>query len=130
VPYPPRFVPHGLPARGLMAEDNAPEPRLATVVIPITVNATAQLLRKYARCRGPHGDAPAPLQRRVSQLRTLNELDGETARDAFWLGHTLGQVYGQAIECARSAFAGQACRTAPARPTVTCPSDPGLEVLP
>lgn len=123
VTYPPRFVPHGLSAKGREEPETAPEPRLATVVIPATATATAWMLTKYPQCVSPRGKSASDVQKRVSSLPTLNELDVDAAQDAFWLGHTLGQIYGQAIECARRALGDEKCKDAPQAPTVDCTSD-------
>ena len=73
----------------------------------------------------PSGEKGSEVQQRSGRLSTLQELEPEAAADAFWVGYTMGEIYGQAIECARSELAGQACKQAPAGPAVTCPRDLG-----
>ena len=49
------------------------------------------------------------IQRRVSALSTLHELDPREVRDAFWLGYALAAIYRPAIACAAARAAGRTC---------------------
>lgn len=91
-----------------------------------TRGVTRSLLQRYPQCVSPFDETASAAQERVSGLATLDELDAGAAKDAFWLGYTLGQIYGQAIECARRDVIGQRCEAAPTAPAVTCPRDLGV----
>jgi predicted acylesterase/phospholipase RssA len=95
-------------------------PKLATVVIPSTAEGIRKLLEKYPSCVGPNGEPAADVQTRVSALSTLYELNPAQVREAYWLGYALGQLYGQAIECARRELGGHSCEAAPPVPSLTC----------
>jgi patatin-like phospholipase len=126
--FPSRLVPKG-PAPGTRlkvatekgrGEVTVTPQKLATVVIPTTAEATRKLLEKYPLCTGPHGEKAADIQTRVSSLSTLYELEAKQVQEAFWLGYALGQLCGQAIECARRELGGHSCAAAPTVPSLTC----------
>jgi len=129
VPYPHFFVPRlwrdpVVRERLMTSRDFRDiEPELTTVVISTTASATGLLLAKYPQCIGPSGEGAAELQRRVSAIATLDELGPRAAQDAFWIGYTLGQVYGPAIECARRKVAGRPCEGDPRVAGLKCPRE-------
>lgn len=96
----------------LAAKSNSPQP--------------GTLLNRYPNCVRGHGEKVSAVQARVRQFSTLHELDSKDTEDAFWLGHSLGRVYGVAIQCARQeldAF-GKKCEAPPVEPlSVTCPGE-------
>jgi hypothetical protein len=62
------------------------------------------------------------VQERVRKLSTLQELNPAEIQDAFWLGYTLGSIYGQAIECARRDIEGRPCSVSKELPLIHCPT--------
>jgi hypothetical protein len=128
--YPRRFMPQHVPeigsrqpvrgSQGLKIITVVPE-KLVVVVVPITAQATGKLLDKYPGCAGRNGEKASSIQARVRRFSTLNELESSDATDAFWLGHSLGQIYTHAIECARQELEGKPCEIQPRSPAITCP---------
>ncbi len=96
--------------------------KLLTVVIAATAAATGKMLsgKDFSQCAGPRKQSAAAVQERVSGFSTLYELGPDEVQDAFWLGYSLGQIYGQSIECARGALTGHPCEGPPSLPVVTC----------
>jgi hypothetical protein len=129
-PYPRRFVPNDLPKAGevlrvyrpgLSAPEAIVDPELYTVNIAATKPETGEMLqRSHPQCASHSGKPASEIQKRVRDFPTLYELATADARDAFWLGYVLGEVYGQAVECSRREISGQRCESQPAAPVVDC----------
>jgi len=100
---------------------------LVSVAIPMTASVMQQILSRYPGCRGESGEDAGAIQRRVSALSTLHELNPREVRGAFWLGHALAAIYRPAIACAAAKAAGRTCPLPPGEargggPEVRCPS--------
>jgi hypothetical protein len=117
--YPHRYMPDRYLTK--KHEDGPSSSQLATIVVPITAVSTAKLLNRYSLCAGPSNSAASDVQERVRSLSSLEELTPVEIEDAFWLGYTLGNIYGQAIECARRDIEGSPCSSQPNLPVVRCP---------
>jgi predicted acylesterase/phospholipase RssA len=118
IDYPRRYLSPGIALR--FHEESTSRPVLSTVIVPITSTETTDLLRRYPNCKGPAGASAVEIQQRVRMLPTLNELSTSEANDVFWLGYSLGTIYGQAIECARRSVVGSVCSAEPEFPKVRC----------
>ena len=87
---------------------------LVTVAIPMTASVMQDILVRYPSCRGEDGEDGRAIQRRVSALSTLYELEPKEVRDAFWLGYALATIYRPAIVCAGAIATGRTCALPPA----------------
>lgn len=115
VEYPNRFLPEQAAPVG------RPSQPLVTVVIPVTATSTRTMLEREAQCIGPGAKQAAEVHAAVTGFSTLRELTAAEVEQAYWLGHALGRLYGQAIECARRDLNGVPC-TLSSRPVpMNCP---------
>lgn len=87
---------------------------LVTVAVPMTASVMQDILGRYPSCRGQGDEDGRVIQRRVSALSTLYELDPKEVRDAFWLGYALATIYHPAIVCAGAIATGRSCAPPPA----------------
>ena len=83
--------------------------QLVSVAIPMTAAVMSEVLARYPACRGENGEDAGVIQKRVSALSTLYELDPREVRDAFWLGYAMASIYRPAIACAAARAAGRIC---------------------
>jgi len=100
--------------------------QLRTIVVPATREATDAVLANHTTCPGPSGEPPATVRAKVSGFSTLRELTPLEVREAFWLGYTLGDAYGVAMECARSQITGVMCAAPPKIPQTDCANNPAI----
>ena len=83
--------------------------QLLSVAIPSTASVMAEIIARYRNCKIDEFESGEAVQKRVAGFATLYELSSRQVEEAFWLGRVIGEIYGPAIECARTKAIGEQC---------------------